>query len=277
MRGAVGPLQRSPLPTTLGSLMPQRQILSTTVSETSWLTPGMVRLVLEGPDLRGFSAGEFTDHYVKCRFGDKTRSYTVREWDPNRHRLTLDFVVHGDRGVAGPWAAGAKPGDTLEITGPGGSYAPSRQADWHLMVGDDAAMPAIAASAPRVAANVPLFVVVEVDGPEHEQTLRSPGELNATWIHRTAGPGEQPSRQLDAVEALSLPPGRGQAFVHGEATAVRLVRRHLLLERELPTDALSATGYWKLRRTDEQWRADKRDWIRQADADLLERPAATNR
>jgi NADPH-dependent ferric siderophore reductase len=257
--------------------MPQRRIFATTVSETSWLTPSMVRLVLEGPDLQSFSAGEFTDHYVKCRFGDKTRSYTVREWDPNGHRLTLDFVVHGDRGIAGPWAAGAKPGDTLEFTGPGGAYAPSPQADWHLMVGDDAALPAIAASLRHVKADVPVFVVLEVDGPEHEQPLRSPGDLKVTWIHRSAGPGEQPSRQLEAVRALSPLVGQGQAFVHGEATAVRFVRRHLLLERGLSVDALSATGYWKLRRTDEQWREDKREWLRQADADLLERQAAANR
>ena len=78
--------------------MPERRILSTTVTETSWLTPGMIRLVVGGRDLEGFGAGEFTDHYVKCRFADKTRSYTVRAWDPERCLLTLDFVVHGDRG-----------------------------------------------------------------------------------------------------------------------------------------------------------------------------------
>lgn len=27
--------------------------------------------------------------------------------------LTLDFAVHGDAGVAGPWAATARPGDEL--------------------------------------------------------------------------------------------------------------------------------------------------------------------
>ena len=56
--------------------------------------------------------------------------------------------------------------------------------------------------------------------------------------------------------------------MHGEATAVRLLRRHLALERGIPTDCLSASGYWKLRRTDEEWRAEKREWVALADADL---------
>jgi NADPH-dependent ferric siderophore reductase len=248
--------------------MPERRIFTTTVSSVTSLTPAMVRIVVGGADLAAFSAGEFTDHYVKCRFGDRTRSYTVRAWDPERRLLTLDFVVHGDRGLAGPWASAARPGDTLELMGPGGAYTPSPDAPWHLMVGDDAAIPAIAVSLRRIPAGVPVFVVAEVDGPDHEQPLESPGDLRALWIHRSAAPGEDPDLQLRAVHSLALPPGPGHAFVHGEATAVRLVRRHLLLERGLPIEALSATGYWKLRRTDEEWRAEKPDWKRQADADL---------
>jgi NADPH-dependent ferric siderophore reductase len=255
--------------------MADRRVLSTIVTETVWLTPTMVRVVVGGPDLDGFGAGAFTDHYVKCRFADKTRSYTVRAWDPDRRLLTLDFVVHGDRGLAGPWAAGAQPGDRLELMGPGGAYTPSAQAEWHLLVGDDSALPAIAVSLSRIPAGIPTFVVLEVDGPEHRQPLSSPGELEVVWLDRRAGPGEDPSLQLDAVTALALPEGRGHAFVHGEATTVRLVRRHLVVERGLPTECLSASGYWKLRRTDEEWRAEKRDWMALADADLAGHTAAS--
>jgi NADPH-dependent ferric siderophore reductase len=254
--------------------MPERRILSTTVTDVSWLTPSMVRIVVEGPDLEGFGVGSFTDHYVKCRFGDRMRSYTVRAWDPQQRLLTLDFVVHGDRGIAGPWAAQAQPGDTLEMSGPGGAYAPDPQADWHLMVGDDAVLPAIAVSLSRVSPGVPVVAVIEVDGPEHQQPLSSPGNLDVNWVHRHGGAGQDPSLLLQAVRALALPAGTGQAFVHGEATTVRLVRRHLVLDRGLPTSALSATGYWKQRRTDEEWRAEKREWMAQADTDLLVGPSA---
>jgi NADPH-dependent ferric siderophore reductase len=246
----------------------ERRVMVTTVVESTWLTPGMVRLVVAGEDLQGFGAGAFTDHYVKCRFGERTRSYTVRDWDADRGRLTLDFVVHGDRGLAGPWAAAARPGDELQLMGPGGAYSPDPDAAWHLMVGDDSVIPAIAASLTRVAAGVPVFVVVEVEGPEHEQPLDTPGDLRLTWLHREAGPGENAELLLEAVRGIELPAGRGQAFVHGEAQAVLLVRRHLLQDRGLTAQDLSATGYWKMRRTDEEWRAEKRDWIREAEADL---------
>jgi NADPH-dependent ferric siderophore reductase len=248
--------------------MPDRRALTTTVTKAFWLTPGIVRIVVGGPELEGFAAGAYTDHYVKCRFDGKTRSYTVRDWDPERRLLTLDFVVHGDRGIAGPWAAGAKPGDTLELMGPGGAYAPSPDADWHLMVGDEAVLPAIAVSLSRVPAEVPVFVVIELDGAEHRQPLESPGDLEIVWVYRSAGPGEDPSLQLEAVRSLALPAGTGHAFVHGEATTVRLIRRHLVLERGLAPESLSVSGYWKLRRTDEEWRAEKRDWLAQAEADL---------
>jgi NADPH-dependent ferric siderophore reductase len=228
----------------------------------------MIRVVVEGPELADFEVGEFSDHYVKTRHGDKTRTYTVRDFDPERNRLTLDFVVHGEEGVAGPWAAHAEPGDALTLSGPGGGYSPSPAADWHLMVGDEAVIPAIAVSLQRIPAGKPVYVVIEVDGPEHEQPLDTPGELHLTWLHRTGHPGEQPELQLHAVESLELPGGRGQAFVHGEAAAVLMVRRHLIRAYDFTAEQLSATGYWKLRRTDEQWREEKRDWIAAADRDL---------
>src|SRR5271154_6001419 len=140
---------------------PNRPARTTTVVETRRLTPGMVRIVVEGPDLRHFPVGEHTDHYVKCRFGEKTRTYTVRAYDAASARLTLDFVVHGDDGLAGPWAGAATPGDTLLLSGPGGGYAPSPDAAWHLMVGDEAVIPAVAVSLQRVRAGVPVHVILE--------------------------------------------------------------------------------------------------------------------
>src|SRR6201986_3347615 len=120
---------------------PNRPPRATTVVETHRLTPGMVRIVVEGPDLQAFPVGEYTDHFVKCRFGEKTRTYTVRAYDAASARLTLDFVVHGDDGLAGPWAASTAAGDTLLLNGPGGGYSPSPDAAWHLMVGDEAEFP----------------------------------------------------------------------------------------------------------------------------------------
>jgi NADPH-dependent ferric siderophore reductase len=235
------------------------------VLETRPLTPQMIRVVLGGEELEGFGAGAFTDHYVKLRItppGEdepRTRTYTVRDWDPEHRRLTIDFVHHGDSGVAGPWAASARPGDELLLLGPGGAYTPDPDADWHLMAGDASVIPAIAASLRRIPAGVPVHVLIEVDGPEEEQPLTTPGDLHLRWLH---GGGV-----AEAVTALDFPPGSVHAFVHGEASAVREIRRHLLVDRGLPREALSISGYWKRSRTEEGWREDKPEWNRLVELD----------
>ena len=228
------------------------------------LTPRMLRIVFTG-ELADFGAGEFTDHYVKLQFpvGDRTRvrTYTVREWDGER--LTIDFVVHGDEGVAGPWALRAQPGDSLQLMGPGGAYTPSPDADWHLMVGDPSVVPAISASLARVPAGRLVHVLLQGEDADDEVALESPGDLRVQWLH---GGGDE--TLADALRALDWPAGDVHAFVHGEASAVRAVRRHLLAERELPREAVSISGYWKRTRTEEGWREDKPEWNRLVEADL---------
>jgi NADPH-dependent ferric siderophore reductase len=231
------------------------------VEHVERLTPRMIRIVFGGEGLAGFGAGEFTDHYVKLRIGERTRTYTVREWDGER--LTIDFVVHGDEGVAGPWAAAAKPGDTLELRGPGGAYTPDPAADWHLMIGDPSVVPAISASLARVPEGRLVHVLLQGDGPEDEQPLESPGDLRVQWLH-----GDGDELLADAVRSLEWPEGAMQAFVHGEASAVRALRRHLLAERGLPRESVSISGYWKRKRTEEGWREDKPEWNRLVEADL---------
>src|SRR3954470_5558608 len=112
------------------------------VETREWLTPGLVRVVLGGPGLAGLAMPDATDTYVNVAIRPPgapyaevfepaevrdsypqevwpvRRRYTVRAWDQSTGRLTLDFVVHGDAGTAGPWAAGVAPGDVLVFEGP---------------------------------------------------------------------------------------------------------------------------------------------------------------
>jgi len=267
---------------------PVRRTRHVPVQSVKRLGPHLVRIVVAGDELDGFGAGAFTDHYVKLQLPPagapysapfdveeiratlpreqwpRTRTYTVRAWDPQSRALTIDFVVHGDEGVAGPWAAAARPGDVLQLTGPGGAYRPDPQADWHLLVGDLAVLPAIGASLERIPAGVLVHVIAEVEGPEDELDLTSPGDLRVRWLHTAGAPSDA---LVDAVRALDFPPGRVHAFVHGEADAVRAVRRHLLVDRRLPREALSVSGYWKRTRTEEGWREDKAEWNRLAELD----------
>jgi NADPH-dependent ferric siderophore reductase len=275
--------------TTTPTERPVRRPRHAPVQRVERLGPHLVRIVVAGDELEGFGAGPFTDHYVKLQLPPqgapyaapfdveeiratlpreqwpRTRTYTVRAWDPAANALTIDFVVHGDEGVAGPWAAAAQPGDVLQLQGPGGAYTPDPTADWHLMVGDLAVLPAIAASLQRIRPGVAVHVIAEVEGPQDELELTSPGDLRVQWLHTGARASDA---LVDAVRALEFPPGRVHAFVHGEAAAVRAVRKHLLVDRGVPKEDLSASGYWKRSRTEEGWREDKPEWNRLAEQDV---------
>ena len=70
-----------------------------------------------------------------------------------------------------------------------------------------------------------------------------------------------------AVKAATERGGDVHAFVHGEADMVRAVRRYLRVERGVPRERLSASGYWRRGRTDEGWRAEKKEWNAAVEAD----------
>ncbi|MEW1908471.1 siderophore-interacting protein [Kitasatospora sp. NPDC085895] len=257
------------------------------VVRTERITPHMQRVVLGGDGLAAFPAGAFTDHYVKVLFGAEgvtypepfdlerireefpreqwpvTRTYTVRAWNPELRELTLDFVVHGDEGLAGPWAVRARPGETVRFMGPGGGYAPDTTADWHLLAGDESALPAIAAALEALPADAEVRAFVEVAGPEEEQKFDSAAEV--VWLHR----GDRPVGELlvEAVRALEFPAGRVHAFVHGEAGFVKELRALLRVDLGIPREDLSVSGYWRLGHNEDGWQASKREWNAQVEAE----------
>nr|WP_278256758.1 siderophore-interacting protein [Nocardioides convexus] len=102
------------------------------------------------------------------------RTYTALAPDVAAGTLSIDFVVHGDEGIAGPWAAAAQPGDTIAVRGPGGAYAPDPAADWHLLAGDEAAIPAIRQALAALPADAQGYVVLQVDGASYQQDVEVP-------------------------------------------------------------------------------------------------------
>lgn len=260
------------------------------VRSTQQLTPSMVRVVLGGGDLDGFVSTSYTDQYINAQFfpggarytapfdpadyeslgRDKRprgRRYTVRHWNNEKQELTIDFVVHGDHGYVGPWAQRAQPGDFLQFRGPSGAYAPDKDAAWHLMAGDESALPAIGASLETLTPGARAVVLVVVDDPDHELELTTPGELNITWLHRRNA--EEPETLLpDAVAALDFASGPVDVFVHGEAGEVRAVRKHLLSERRIDRKQASISPYWRRTMTDEEWRTIKSSWLKDQAQDV---------
>ncbi|NHC43886.1 siderophore-interacting protein [Motilibacter aurantiacus] len=256
------------------------------------LTPSMVRIVLGGGGLDGFVMTEATDAYVNLAFAPEgagysgafdcaqvretrpreewpaRRRFTVRRWDEAERELTIDFVVHGDVGVAGRWAAAAQPGDVLVLEGPAGGYRPDPAAGWHLHVGDESALPAIAASLEALPAGARAVVRLVCDGPGHEVELPAAPGLDVAWLHRT-GAASDVDLLLEALRGLDFPAGSTDAvhaFVHGEAEEIRAVRRHLL-QRGVPRTAMSCSPYWRRTMTDEAWRRVKGDFVAAMEAE----------
>ncbi|GCE77488.1 siderophore-interacting protein [Cellulomonas biazotea] len=259
------------------------------VLRTERLSRSFVRVVVGGPGLDAFEPSPHADSYVKLVFlppaadghrprrddgrldldavraaldpqdAPRLRSYTVRTYDPATRELTLDLVVHGDDGVAGPWAAGAKAGDEVLLIGPGGAWSPAPDAASHLLVGDASALPAIAVALERLPADAVGHVVVEVHEPDDELPLAAPAGVRVQWVH--SGIGVPGVALVEAVLALPELPAPVSAFLHGEAGAVRELRRHLRADRGITREHLSVSGYWRLGTDDEGWRAGKKQWL----------------
>lgn len=132
------------------------------------------------------------------------RTYTVREVRGSGvdTRLVVDFVLHGTdgHGEAGPgsrWAARAVPGDRIVILAPrrgmpfGGIEFVPGTAGRLLLVGDETAVPAVAAILaqlpPRARGAAFLEVPVEAD----VQALQHPAGVEVTWLPRRSGPRGQ--------------------------------------------------------------------------------------
>ncbi|ONI67722.1 NADPH-dependent ferric siderophore reductase [Kribbella sp. ALI-6-A] len=254
------------------------------VRRTERITPHMIRVVLSCDE---FTGNGKTDMYVKLLFPQPgveypdpldmgvvreqfpseqwptMRTYTVRAWDEAARELTIDFVHHGDEGTAGPWAAKAQPGDKLWFNGPGGGYAPDESAGWHLLVGDESALPAIGAAVEALPAGAKAKVFVEVEDESEQQKFSGSGDVDVVWFHRAGSTGGRGDQLVEAVTALDFPSDDVHAFVHGEAGFVLRLRRYLFTERGLPRDRVSLSGYWRLGKNEDGWQAEKAEIARQ--------------
>lgn len=237
------------------------------VVDSHWVTPALIRVEFRSDDLSNFAGSSFTDRYVKLMLPDSDgeqvlRTYTALDPDVSAGTVAIEFVVHGDSGVAGPWAARAQPGDRLTVRGPGGAFAPDSDVDWHLLAGDDTAIPALRQALAALPATAVGDVVVEVENAAHEVPLPTAAGVTVHWVHRSGG-GTLP----DAVRAVTWRPGRVQAFVHGEAAAVMHgVRPYLLRERGLDRVDVSISGYWRMGRNEEGFREWKSELAAQESA-----------
>jgi NADPH-dependent ferric siderophore reductase len=200
------------------------------------LSPHLLRLVLDGPGLAGFSSTDVPDEWlglvVPGQF--QSRYYTVRRW--TGAELTLDVVVH-DEGLVTEWATGDCVGETVTVTEPKGSFELPPGARWLLAVGDLTALPALA----RIVESVDLPTRVCAEVPD-ELPDYFPPQTDVTWL---TPPAAGQSALAAVVEQIDWPQGDGYFWMAGESAQMRAIRKHLMRERRLPSTAYDVMGYWR--------------------------------
>ncbi len=266
-----------------GRVRPARPQAILTVLGRERLSPHTVRITAGGPGFDALRMNEFTDKYAKIIFVDPslgltppydlaalreslrpdqqpvTRTYTLRRADAERQQVTIDFVVHGDEGIAAPWAAHAEPGDVLTMSGAGGAYRPDPDCDWHLLAGDESALPAICSALEALPGDARGLAYLETSDPGQYLDAKPPAGLEIVWLQRPE-PGSRPQLLADTLLAGPWLSGRADVFAHGERESMKAVRA-ALKTRLGDGDQLSLSGYWASGRTEDVFQSEKRQPI----------------
>jgi len=238
-----------------------------TVKTVQRVTPHLIRITLTGDALEGFTSPGFDDH-AKLFFPDTAtgqltlptvgpdgpvwpeggrpamRDYTPRRHDAQANTLEIDFALH-DAGPATQWAEQAKPGDIVGVGGPRGSFIVPTAFDWHLLIGDDTALPAISRRLAELPAGARVVVLAEVDSAADEIPFETQADLTPRWVHRNgAAPGLSPVL-VETLKTMTLPTGDFHAWVGCESAIAKALRAHLVGERGANPKWVRASGYWR--------------------------------
>lgn len=272
------PAQHQPAPA-----KPPKAQIDLTVVQRLELSPSMVRIVASIGDPSAFRDIEPPEKYCKLVFfdpelslGDHPDYWSLRETLPREHlpatrhmtlrhvdleagQLWIDVALHGDSGWAGPWAAGAQPGDTIVAVGPGGKWIPDPQASWSLMLGDEAAIPAVLANVEAMPEDARGEILLEVQDADHHLDVQVPSGWSLRWIHRAEAPAGFPAL-VEAARTAQWPGTTDgiQVFAHGEREAMKALRPVLFEEHGLDRAQVSLSGYWARGRDEDAFQAEKK-------------------
>ena len=229
--------------------------------ERTELAPGYIRVRLEGDALRGFDSPGCDDH-IRVFFPDAdggsaalstdelraspNREYTPLMWDGEAGVLELEFVVHGDEGVAGRWAADAPLAAPVGVGGPRGSLVIDGEPDSWFLAGDETAIPAIRRHLERMARPAVGHVLLEVRSAADEMAIDVPDGVTLEWVHRGDAPGGSAlAACLDAFGADDRPHGDVFAFIAAEQSIVKPGRALLTDRWGLDAAKFVVKGYWR--------------------------------
>lgn len=245
------------------------------VLRTHEVTPHMLRVTVQGEDLTSLPRRGF-DHWFRLflpqpgqevdfsRVPDNLsmgsylkfltspagtrpifRSYTVRELRSEQGEMDIDFVVHGDRGVAGPWAQQASAGDHIALIDQRCGFDLLDDADFHLLAGDESAVPALLGILRDLPRDAKGLAIIEVPTRADIQSAPAPEGFEVMWLARDSSAQPVGAAALAALREFTPDhPETLSAYVVGERTLATEGRRHLV-KAGVPKGRISFVGYWR--------------------------------
>lgn len=237
-----------------------------------WLTPGYVRVRVEGGDLRSTETADGilpafdspgADDHLRVFLPDEVpaaldaaalaalraapnREYTPLAWNSEDGWLDLEFALHPGTGPGSTWAASAELGSVVGIGGPRGSMVVTGRPDGWLLAGDETAVPAMRRFAHLMDSGAVGRILVEVPGPDHELPIDAPPGVTVEQVHRGNLPaGDALAARLAGLTAGDRPDGDVFGFIAAEQGIVRPGRELLLSRWGLDADRVVVKGYWK--------------------------------
>lgn len=203
-------------------------------------SPNFRRITFGGADLHGFISASFDDHIKLILNPDSEsavkRDYTPRHFDVDKAELILEFSLHGD-GPAAAWASQAAAGQAVTVAGPRSSLIIPTDYDWHLLAGDETALPAISRRLEELPSRARAFVIIQAT-PSERRHLETAAKTDIQWVDTS-------EQLLSALSALPFPDGDGFAWCAGEAGTMAQVRRILAGEKGIASSAMRVSAYWK--------------------------------
>ena len=107
--------------------------------------------------------------------------------------------------------------------------------DWHVLMGDESALPAISRRLAELPASTHAIVRVQLANPADQRALPSASRVDLQWV---------PSL-TQAAEQLSLPAGDGFIWAAGEHRTMAALRQRMLAKPGADAKRMRIAAYWQ--------------------------------
>jgi len=165
------------------------------------------------------------------------RGYTLVNPNSGADTVDIEFALHD--GVASRWAQAAQPGDTIEATVLGSSFAlPDPAPRGYVIVGDPASLPAINSLLDAIG-DVPARVFLEASHDD-DRALPVARGRDVVWVDRQ----DAGQTLVQAVASSAFDATDHFGWVASDNRTTRAVAKVLREDYKIPRKSIKAQAYW---------------------------------